>query len=599
MPSKFALLALVAALIAAACSSPPSPQERQALANVEAAALSQLFEEYFEEMLELNPVMATMIGDPRYNDRLPNFLTPEYLARQEAFQRRWLERLKAIDRQLLDGQDRLSYDVFEYQRELAIEGFVFPGHLLPIDQFSNFTAFFAQMGSGQSIQPFQTEKDYRDFLRRMEAVPPIVDQTIANMRQGIELGVVQPAPLMAKLLPQLEAHVVDDVEQSVFWGPIAAMPDDIPGEIRETLGAEYAAAIRDWIVPSYQALHEFVRDEYLPACRESIAISALPDGQDWYAYLVKTQTSTDLTPDEIHQFGLEEVARITEEMRQVMAEVGFAGELADFFEHLRTDERFYFDNQEDLIQGYTDLRDDINARLPAMFDVFPKADYEVREVPSFMAEASAGAFYQPPTPDGSRPGVFYVNTYNLKAQPKFLMETLSIHEASPGHHFQITIAQEVEDLPRFRRFGGTTAYNEGWALYAESIGKELGLFTDPYMYYGRLSDEMLRAMRLVVDTGMHAKGWSRQEAIDYMSEHSSMAETDIIAEVERYIAIPGQALAYKVGQRVISGLRARAEESLGDRFDVKEFHRQILIDGALPMGVLDRKINEWLLSETG
>jgi uncharacterized protein (DUF885 family) len=303
-----------------------------------------------------------------------------------------------------------------------------------------------------------------------------------------------------------------------------------------------------------------------------------------------------MTPEEIHQFGLSEVARITGEMAGVMREVGFKGTLEEFFTFLETDERFYHQEAEAVLEGYRALQSTINEKLSVAFDIFPEADYEVREVPEFMRESSAGAFYQPGTPDGSRPGVFYVNTFNLKAQPRFGMETLSLHEASPGHHFQISIAQEIDELPRFRRFGGQMAYFEGWALYAESLGKELGLFTDPYSYYGHLSDEMLRAMRLVVDTGMHAQGWSREQAIDYMMEHSSMAETDVVAEVERYIAIPGQALAYKIGQREISALRAEAERRLGERFDLKAFHRAMLSDGALPLDVLRRKMEEWIAS---
>ena len=324
----------------------------------------------------------------------------------------------------------------------------------------------------------------------------------------------------------------------------------------------------------------------------------MPDGEAWYAFAVAGHTTTDLKPDAIHQIGLAEVSRIRGEMGQVKEQVGFEGDLAAFFVHLQEAPEFYFEHEDDLIAGYVELQKTVNERLPRLFDVMPKADYEVRPVEKFRAKSAAGASYMSPSPDGSRPGVFYVNTFNLKAQPRYGMETLSIHEASPGHHFQISIQQEIESLPRFRRFGGYTAYVEGWALYAESIGKELGMFSDPYQYYGRLSDEMLRAMRLVVDTGLHAKGWTRERAIDSMKENSSMARTDIVAEVERYIAIPGQALAYKIGQRKISELRKRAEEKLGEGFDVKEFHNQILLDGALPLDVLDTKIDEWIVAAT-
>ncbi len=587
-----ALLALGA--LCASASGPVAETTDTLGAAMETARLHQLFEDYFEETLQLNTIQATMIGDPRYNDVLPNFLSAESIEMQERHERRWLDQIRKIDRSLLSGQDRLSYGVFVYERETSIEGFRFPGELLPINQMFSLPSFFAQLGSGGSLQPFRGEKDYRDWLERVSDAVVILDEAIGNMREGIRRGVVQPKPLMEKVLPQLSAHFVDDVTKSVFYMPIAKMPPDTAPALREELEGAYAAAIREKIIPAYRRLHDFIRDEYLPRCRETVAQSALPDGAAWYAYQVRTMTTSDLTPDEIHRFGLAEVERIHSEMRQVMKQVGFDGSLEQFFEHLESTEEFYHTDKESLLQGYRDLQKKINAVLPRAFDIFPKADYEVKEVPEFMARSAAGAFYQPGTPDGSRPGAFYVNTFNLKAQPKYGMETLSIHEAAPGHHFQISIAQEIESLPRFRRFGGTSAYFEGWALYAESLGRELGLFTDPYQYYGRLSDELLRAMRLVVDTGIHHKGWSREQAIAYMTERSSMAESDVVAEVERYIAVPAQALAYKVGQRVISTLRARAERELGSNFDLKAFHRAVLIDGALPLMVLERKIDEWI-----
>lgn len=566
---------------------------------VEAARLEQLLEDYFEESLQRSPILATSIGDPRYNDLLPNFLSEERQVENERLERRWLALAQKIDRELLSGQDRLSLDVFVYDREAAIEGSRFPGHLLPINQMFSLPSFFAQLGSGGSIQPFRTETQYRDFLGRIAGLEAIMDQSITNMRRGSELGVVQPRPLMEKVLPQIEAHLVEDATESVFYRPIQNFPDEIGEEARAELTAAYTAAITDTIIPSYRKLHTFMKDEYLDMCRETTALADLPDGAAWYAYQVKTMTTTDLTPEEIHNFGLEEVARIHGEMRDVMAAVGFEGDLQDFFAHLADRDDFYYESEEELLQGYRDLQDRVNEALPKMFDIAPKSDYEVKPVPEFMAESSAGAFYQRGAPDGSRPGAFFVNTFNLRAQPKFGMMSLSIHEASPGHHFQISIGQEVEDVPRFRRFGGQTAFAEGWALYAESLGKELGLLDDPYDYYGRLNAELLRAMRLVVDTGLHARGWSREQTIEYMSENSSMAESDIIAEVERYIVFAGQALAYKIGQKVISGLRAEAEKELGAAFDIKAFHREILVDGSLPMQVLQKKIREWIAEQKG
>jgi len=334
--------------------------------------------------------------------------------------------------------------------------------------------------------------------------------------------------------------------------------------------------------------------------RSTVAWTDLPNGTKWYAYQVRINTTTTLTPDYIHELGLKEVARIRGEMEQVKAQVGFKGDLPAFFKFLQDDPRFYYTKAEDLIAGYAAVKKDIDARLPKFFADFPKADYEVRPVEPFRAQSAAGAMYQSPSADGSRPGIFYVNTFNLKSQPKFGMQTLSLHEASPGHHFQISIQQELDGLPKFRRFGGNyVAYVEGWALYAESIGKEMGLFTDPYQYYGRLSDEMLRAMRLVVDTGLHTRGWSREKAIQYMLDNSSMAASDVEAEVERYIANPGQALGYKIGQIRIREMRDKSEAALGSRFDIKEFHSQILRDGALPMDVLEEKIDRWIESKRG
>ena len=560
--------------------------------------LDIVVEEYFEEVLRMNPVFATSLGDDRYDDRLSIGISSGYRAEQGALNRRYLARIEAIDRSALEGQDRLSYDILKRDLSRSIEGERFPGYLQPISQMGSLANFFAQLGSGKSLHPFKTVKNYDDFLSRIDDFEIWSAQAVVNLRQGGRAGIVQPRVVMEKVLPQLAAHVVADLEESLFLSPISAFPEEFGAEDKERLEAAYREAIQEQLIPSYRQLHDFIRDEHLPLTRESVGRTALPDGEAWYAFAVAGHTTTDLKPDAIHQIGLAEVSRIRGEMGQVKEQVGFEGDLAAFFVHLQEAPEFYFEHEDDLIAGYVELQKTVNERLPRLFDVMPKADYEVRPVEKFRAKSAAGASYMSPSPDGSRPGVFYVNTFNLKAQPRYGMETLSIHEASPGHHFQISIQQEIESLPRFRRFGGYTAYVEGWALYAESIGKELGMFSDPYQYYGRLSDEMLRAMRLVVDTGLHAKGWTRERAIDSMKENSSMARTDIVAEVERYIAIPGQALAYKIGQRKISELRKRAEEKLGEGFDVKEFHNQILLDGALPLDVLDTKIDEWIVAAT-
>jgi uncharacterized protein (DUF885 family) len=400
---------------------------------------------------------------------------------------------------------------------------------------------------------------------------------------------------MEKVLGQLDAMVVPQAQDSQYYAPIRKFPADFSAADRERLTADYSRTLDGTLLPAYRRLRDFVRDEYLPQSRSSVSWTALPDGQAWYAYSVQEHTTTNLAPEEIHALGLSEVKRILGEMDQVRLQVGFKGDLGAFFTYLETDPQFYFTQGSDLLAGYRTLKARIDASLPELFSVLPKADYEVREVEAFRAQSAAGAYYQQPSADGSRPGVFYVNTYNLKAQPKFGMETLSLHEAAPGHHFQVSIQQELAGVPRFRRFGGDyTAYVEGWALYAESLGKELGLFTDPYQWFGRLNDEQLRAMRLVVDTGLHAKGWTREQAIKFMLDNSTMAESDVVSEVERYIARPGQALGYKVGDLRIRGLRHKAEQALGPKFDLRDFHREVLSDGAVPMDALEAKIDRWI-----
>jgi uncharacterized protein (DUF885 family) len=402
---------------------------------------------------------------------------------------------------------------------------------------------------------------------------------------------------MEKLLPQVESQIVDSAEESGFFAPIENMPDSFSDEDRARLTAAYADAIENKIVPTYERLANFLGDEYLAAARDTVGMYALPDGKAWYAYNVRRITTTDLSPDEIHQIGLDEVARIHEEMRGVMQQVGFEGDLDDFFDFLNTDPQFYYDEPEQLIQGYRDMADRISELTKKLFNVFPKTGFEVRRIEPFREKSAAGGQYRTGTPDGSRPGVFYANAYDIQSRPKWAMESLFLHEAIPGHHFQRSLQVENEDLPGFRRFGGYTAYTEGWGLYAESLGKELGVYTDPYQYFGALNAELWRAIRLVVDTGIHAKGWSRQEVLDYMYANSAVKPARAIAEAERFMAIPGQALAYKIGQLKIREIRNKAEERLGEKFDVKEFHRQVLMDGPMPLSMLEAKIDAWVESQ--
>ena len=553
--------------------------------------LSKLFDDYFERSLQLSPLQATFIGDDRYDDKLTNSISPDFIRMALEVDRSYLDQALKFDPATLSEEDRLSWEIFVHERRISIESAKFPGELLPIDQMFSISTLMPVLASASSAQPFRDAKDYDRFLARMNEYITWSDQAITNMREGMRRRIVQPRVVMENVEKQLAALIEDDPQKSLFYAAVERIPESVPAADRARIEKAYRDAIVNRINPAYRRLHEFVRDEYLPHTRSTVAWTALPDGAAWYAFLVKNSTTTDLTPDQIHELGLKEVARILGEMEQVKAQVGFKGDLHAFFRHLQEDPQFYYTKEEDLIAGYQDVKRRIDAVLPKYFSIFPKADYEVRPVEAFRAKSAAGASYQSPSADGSRPGIFYVNTFNLKAQPKFGMETLSLHEASPGHHFQISIQQELTDIPRFRRFGGNyTAYVEGWALYAESIGKEMGLFTDPYQYYGRLSDEMLRALRLVVDTGLHTRGWTRERAIQYMLDNSSMAKSDVEAEVERYIANPAQALGYKIGQIRIREMRAAAEKKLGPKFDVKRFHTEVLRDGALPMDVLEKKL---------
>jgi uncharacterized protein (DUF885 family) len=573
------------------------PVQVASTAQSESQKLATLFDAFFEDQLKLNPLLATSIGDPRYNDRFVVSIAPDVIAQEEKLERDYLARIVAIDRARLDAQEQLSYDIFKSSREREIEGFRFPAELIPINQFYSTANSFAQLGSGNGMQPFKTVADYDNFLKRIDGFVQWTDQAIVNMRLGVQRGYTLPRILAERTLPQLQAHVVAKPEESLYWGPIRNLPADFPAADRERLTQAYRAAIETKVVPSYRKLHDYMRDEYLPKCRTTAGMEALQDGKAWYAYNVRRTTTTDYTPGQIHQIGLDEVTRIHGEMEGVMRRVGFKGTRDEFFTHLNTDPQFFFDRREDLIAGYVAIKERVNPQLPKLFEVLPKADYEVRAVEPFREKSASGGQYQAASEDGSRAGIFYANAYDLRARPKWAMEALSLHEGNPGHHFQISIQREQQGLPKFRRFGGFTAYSEGWGLYAESLGPDLGLYQDPYQYFGRLEAELWRAIRLVVDTGLHTKGWTREQVLEYMDANSSAAEARRVSEAERYMAIPGQALAYKIGQMKISELRARAEQALGSRFDVRKFHTTVLIDGALPLDVLEAKVDRWIASQ--
>ncbi|WP_343226337.1 DUF885 domain-containing protein [Marilutibacter chinensis] len=565
--------------------------------NAKAAKLDALYEQYWEEMLEMNPLAATFQGDPRYNDRLPNFLSEAFRQKSHDFTLRWLKTIEDVGSDGLRGQDLLSYQIFVRDARMELEGERFPGWQQPINQFYNLASMAVQLGSGTGAQPFRTVEDYDDWVERASQLPELFDQAIANMKTGVENGVVQPRALMEKVVPQLDALIKDKPEDTLFWGPVRNFPEDFSDTDRQRLTEAYRSLIANQLMPAYRKLRAYIVDEYMPHTRASAGMDALPGGDAWYAYRVRASTTTDLSPARIHQIGLDEVARIHGEIRKVMAEVGFEGSLQDFFRFMQTDPRFSFESEDALLAYYRGLEDKINHKVPELFSLTPKAPFEIRPVEPFRAQSAAGGSYMRPSEDGSRPGIFYVNTYDLPTRKTWDAEDLFLHEAIPGHHFQLALQQELTGLPKFRRFGGETAFSEGWGLYAESLGKDLGVYTDPYNHFGYLQNELWRAIRLVVDTGLHSKGWTREQVIDYMLENSAESETQATAEAERYMAIPGQALAYKIGELKIKELRARAEKALGDGFDVRAFHAEVLKDGSVPLDVLEAKIDRWIAAQ--
>ena len=583
----------------AAAAATPGP-----VAETPSVKLSGLFIASDEANLKRNPLQALFRGDTRYADQFGDYGSDAYLAAEKAAIEADLKALAAIDRSQLSADEQISYDVFKWQRESALKGFALEilgvTRLLVVDHFRGLHQFVPDIFSGQSVAQFRTVKDYEDNLKRLDGFVVVLDRSLDSLKAGVAAGVVQPRLVSERVLSQLDRHVTGGVEAMPLMMPVKTFPEGVSEADQTRLRAEYTAMVRDKVLPSYTRMRDYVRDVYLPASRgnERPGLVSMPGGTDLYRYLVSTQTTTAMTAEEIHALGLSEVARVQGEMRKVMQEVGFKGDLKAFFNHIKTDPKFRPESREALTAGYYAIGKRVDEALPRLFRTIPKTPLEIRPYPPFLEKDSAGGSYMAGTADGSRPGIFYFNAYDLASRATPGMETLYLHEGAPGHHFQIMLAAENANLPSFQRFGGNTAFDEGWALYAESLGKELGMFTDPYQYYGRLDDEMLRAMRLVVDTGLHDKGWSRQQAIDYMLANSSQGKTDVVNEVDRYVAMPAQALAYKVGDIRIQRARKRAETALGAKFDIRDFHEQVLMSGALPLEVLDAKIDRWIASKS-
>ena len=559
--------------------------------------LFALFAAADEAMLKLNPIAAISRGDLRYADRLSDALTPEYNDALRANATSNLVQLEAIDRASLSPTDRIAWDVFAYNQRQALKGLA-PERLAltevrPVNHFFGFHTFYPTFSSGKGAAPFKTVKDYENAMARHREYAKLTDRAIAKFREGMASGVLETRLTIANVISQLDTQLALPVDKSPFWDPIDAFPADFSEADRARLRAEYRASLAE-VYAANTRLRDFLKSEYLPVARTTVGLSQMKGGPELYAAMIENSTTLPLTADYLHELGLSEVARIRQGMEQVKAEVGFKGTLAQFFDYIRTDPRFKPRSREALTQGYYEIGRKVDALVPQYFAVLPKTPLEIRPYEPFREQFQAGGSYEAGTPDGSRPGVFYFNAYDLPSRTTPGMTTLYLHEGAPGHHFQISLARENAALPAFMRFGGNTAYVEGWALYAETLGYPMGLFDDPYQRQGTLDDEMLRAMRLVVDTGIHAKGWSRERAIDYMLANSAMGRTDAAAEVERYIAIPSQALAYKVGALKIQELRKKAETALGPRFDIRKFHAQVLDTGALPLPVLEAKIDRWI-----
>jgi uncharacterized protein (DUF885 family) len=563
--------------------------------ETESDRFSALLDADWEFTMEEFPEFAASIGHPGEHDRWTDY-SPEGIERRNDYLRTLLRKIEAIDRAGLSEGDRLDYDLVRRDTVLAVEGLEFKSETMPVDQLSGVQQSIA---STMQRYPRRNQKDYETLVTMVEKAGARIDQEVSLMEWGLELGYTPPAITMRDIPGQVQNQIFEDAMESPILLPFKDMPDSIPIVEQERLRAAAIRAYENNVRPSFRKMHSFLLNDYLPGARDSIAMSDMADGERWYAHNVKVRTTVDMTPREIHELGLREVKRIRAEMDEVIESTGFEGGFVEFCEYLQTDPKFYYRSADELLRGYRDIAKRIDPELTKLFGTLPRNPYGVIAVPSYAEKSQTTAYYMRGSPRAGRPGYFFANTYMLETRPKWEMEALTVHEAVPGHHLQISIAQELDELREFRKYGGYTAFVEGWGLYSESLGEELGLYTDPYSKFGQLTYEMWRAVRLVVDTGMHAFGWTRQEAIDFFAANSSKQLHDITVEIDRYIVWPGQALAYKIGELKFKELRARATAELGEKFDIRTFHDALLVNGALPMDVLDAYINEWIAGEKG
>ena len=562
--------------------------------NVE---LNTILENYYQDGLKLNPINATNEGDSRYNDKFPELITDDYKKRQAEYYNKYLNKVSKFEINDLSDIDKMSKSILEWECKINLESLNYNTQYTPIDQMWSIHLIVGQLASAEGAQPFITVSDYSNWLVRLEGYIKWLGNAETKMREGVKNGYILPKSLIFKVIPQIKAITNSDLKNNLFYSPINKFPSDFDVQTRAMLKKTYTYIIQEKLIPAHDKLYQFLEKEYLKQGRLSSGIDDVPNGKELYKHLIKLFTTTDMTADEIHNLGLSEVSRISKEMIEVKNEVGFKGSLKEFFNYVRENDTLMpFKTAEDVLKNFNSIHDRMKPQIEKMFDLKPKTKFEVRRTEKFR-EKSASAEYSPGSLDGSRPGIFYTPIPDAKKYNTYSDESLFLHEAIPGHHYQISLTQENDLLPMFRKTLWYSGYGEGWALYCESLGKELGLYDDPYQYFGMLGAEMHRAIRLVVDTGIHSKGWTREEAIQYSLDNEAESEAGIISEIERYMAMPGQALSYKIGQLKIKELRSLAQQKLGNNFNISEFHNKILESGCVPLALLENKINNWINSK--
>jgi uncharacterized protein (DUF885 family) len=554
----------------------------------------QLLQNYYEGQLALDPMNATFAGITGYDDKFPNYISQAYKNKRESFYNKYKDTLSEYDKGTLTEDQQMSYDVLKWECDVNLEALTYPTNLMPVDQMWTINLVMGQFASGSSAQPFKTVEDYNNWLIRVDEFIIWGDTAVANMRKGIQQEIVLPTSLIKKVIPQMEALSVGPLETHLYYTPVTAFPEAFSSEDKDQLTKAYTAMVSEKIMPLFSRITAFLKDEYLPAGRSTSGFSDLSFGKEYYQFQIKQYTTTNMTADEVFKLGKSEVARILAEMEKIKQQVGYEGDLKSFFDYVRNKKELMpFTKPEEVIANFETIYETMKPELAVLFDMVPKTAFQIKRTEAFR-EASASAEYNSGSKDGTRPGTFYVPIPDAKIYNMYSDESLFLHEAIPGHHYQISLQQENEKLPEFRRTLWYSAYGEGWALYSESLGTELGLYTDPYQYFGMLGAEMHRAVRLVVDAGLHSKGWTREEAIQYSLDNEAESEESITREIERYMANPGQALSYKIGQLKILELRAKAKEALGDKFDIRQYHNIVLGTGCIPLQLLEDKVNTWI-----